>query len=47
MMEKSEDTKHGLKKLKKEIAAHYRREYQELLKKRSQGAAGRLEFTPF
>lgn len=45
--EKSEDTKHGLKKLKKEISSHYRKEYQELLKKRSLGATGKLEFVPF
>jgi hypothetical protein len=30
MREKSQDTKHGLKKCKKEIAAHYRAEFKRI-----------------
>lgn len=47
MREKSEDTKHGLKKLKKEIAAHYRAEYQKLLKNKGQNAEEKHTFCPF
>lgn len=45
--EKSEDTRHGLKKLKKEISAHYRAEYKRLKELRAQGETGKLEIQGF
>jgi hypothetical protein len=37
MREKSENTRHGLKKLKREIAAHYRAELVRIKQARSEG----------
>lgn len=35
------------KELRKEIGAHYRREYEKMAEKRAEGVAGRIEFTGF
>lgn len=45
--EKSEDTKHGLKKLKKEISAHYRNEYKRLISLRKKGECGTIDIIGF
>lgn len=45
--EKSEDTKHGLKKLKKEISAHYRNEHKRLISLRKDGNCGRIMLIGF
>jgi hypothetical protein len=47
MIEKSEDTRHGLKKLKKEISSHYRAEYKKLLENKGQNGEKTREFVPF
>jgi hypothetical protein len=47
MIEKSEDTRHGLKKLKKEIASHYRAEHKKLLENKGQNGEKTREFVPF
>ena len=47
MIEKSEDTRHGLKKLKKEIASHYRAEYKKLLENKGQNGGKTRQFVPF
>lgn len=47
LIEKSNDTRHGLKKLKKEISAHYRAEHKRLKQLRLDGATGKLEIMGF
>ena len=42
LLEKKENTKHGLKKYKKEIAAHYKAEFTRLKSLRSSGSTGKL-----
>lgn len=47
LLEKAQNTKHGLKKLKKEIASHYRYEFTGMKVLRAEGFSGRLEFQGF
>lgn len=47
LTEKANDTRHGLKKLKKEISSHYRAEYKRLKALRADGETGNLEVTAF
>lgn len=47
LRDKANDTKHGLKKLKKEIAKHYREEFKRLKAERASGTTGKLTIRGF
>lgn len=47
LQQKANDTRHGMKKMKKEISAHYRAEHKRLKALRAEGVTGKLEVIGF